>query len=207
MATHSSVPAWRIPGTGEPAGLPSIGSHRVGHDWSDLAAAAAGCLMRTKHRFWGQTLWITLHIIISLGVSHGLISQYTLKAQPTSPGDNFVNYRNRYGDAPPRSPDKQIGAPRCREHVQPMAPAFSPLLFGPGVLPCQLSAQWEQSLLVSRPPGELSLYPSMPPSIPFTLPCRFYFLLSVHKWWSPKFCLRVWICPNWNNHALPKNLF
>ena len=41
MATHSSVLAWRIPGTGEPGGLPSIGSHRVGHDWSDLAAAAA----------------------------------------------------------------------------------------------------------------------------------------------------------------------
>ena len=42
MATHSSVLAWRIPGTGEPAGLPSMGSHRVGHDRSDLAAAAAG---------------------------------------------------------------------------------------------------------------------------------------------------------------------
>ena len=40
MATHSSVLAWRIPGTGEPGGLPSIGSHRVRHDWSDLAAAA-----------------------------------------------------------------------------------------------------------------------------------------------------------------------
>ena len=39
MATHSSVLAWRIPGTGEPGGLPSLGSHRVGHDWSDLAAA------------------------------------------------------------------------------------------------------------------------------------------------------------------------
>ena len=36
MATHSSVLAWRIPGTGEPGGLPSMGSHRVGHDWSDL---------------------------------------------------------------------------------------------------------------------------------------------------------------------------
>ena len=36
-----SVLAWRISGTGEPGGLPSIGSHRVGHDLSDLAAAAA----------------------------------------------------------------------------------------------------------------------------------------------------------------------
>ena len=41
MATHSSVLAWRIPGTGEPGGLPSVGSHRVGHDCSDLAVAAA----------------------------------------------------------------------------------------------------------------------------------------------------------------------
>ena len=40
MATHSSVLAWRIPGTGEPGGLLSMGSHRVGHDWSDFAAAA-----------------------------------------------------------------------------------------------------------------------------------------------------------------------
>ena len=40
MATHSSVLAWRSPGTVEPGGLPSMGSHRVGRDWSDLAAAA-----------------------------------------------------------------------------------------------------------------------------------------------------------------------
>ena len=39
MATHSSVLAWRIPGMGEPGGLLSLGSHRVEHDWSDLAAA------------------------------------------------------------------------------------------------------------------------------------------------------------------------
>ena len=44
MATHSSVLAWRIPGMGEPGGLPSLGSHRVGHDWSDLAAAAAAAM-------------------------------------------------------------------------------------------------------------------------------------------------------------------
>ena len=46
MATHSSVLAWRIPGTGEPGELPFMGSHRVGYDWSDLAAAAAGCFRR-----------------------------------------------------------------------------------------------------------------------------------------------------------------
>ena len=44
MATHSSVLAWRIQGMGKPGGLPSMGSHRVGHDWRDLAAAAASVL-------------------------------------------------------------------------------------------------------------------------------------------------------------------
>ena len=46
MATHSSVLAWRIPGTGEPGGLPSMGSHRVWHDWIDLAAVAAAGLSK-----------------------------------------------------------------------------------------------------------------------------------------------------------------
>ena len=52
MATHSSVLAWRIPGSGEPAGLPSMGSHRVGHDRRDLAAYLNGlqytCLETTE---------------------------------------------------------------------------------------------------------------------------------------------------------------
>ena len=67
MATHSSVLAWRIPGTGEPGGLPSMGSHRVRHDWSDSAAAAAsswetenqeikeshcGWWSKNKRKFW-----------------------------------------------------------------------------------------------------------------------------------------------------------
>ena len=65
MATHSSALAWRIPGTEEPSGLPSVGSHRVGHDWSDLAAAAAVKLynmvfilhvMQIHH-----TIWIIWH--------------------------------------------------------------------------------------------------------------------------------------------------
>ena len=48
MVTHSNVLACRIPGTGEPGGLPSMGSHRVGHDWSDLAAAAAAVIFQIK---------------------------------------------------------------------------------------------------------------------------------------------------------------
>ena len=54
MATHSSVLAWRIPGKGEPGGLPSMGSHRVRHDWSNLAAAAAaeGFVCRGVTQLW-----------------------------------------------------------------------------------------------------------------------------------------------------------
>ena len=56
MATHSSVLAGRIPGTAEPGGLPSVRSHRVGHDWSDLAAAAAvymlPCYSLHSYRYW-----------------------------------------------------------------------------------------------------------------------------------------------------------
>jgi len=48
MATHSSVLAWRIPGMGEPGELPSIGSHRVGHNWSGLAAAVAAAEVKAS---------------------------------------------------------------------------------------------------------------------------------------------------------------
>ena len=49
MVTHSSVLAWRIPRMGEPGGLPSLGSHRVRHDWSDLAAVAAAAENQIKN--------------------------------------------------------------------------------------------------------------------------------------------------------------
>ena len=62
MATHSSILAWRIPGIGEPGGLPSLGSHRVGHDWSDLAAAAAAEVQRVSIIcFWEFKLFVSLH--------------------------------------------------------------------------------------------------------------------------------------------------
>ena len=88
MATHSSVLAWRIPGTAEPGGLPSMGSHRVGHDWSDLAAAAAAggssskepacqCRRCKRHRFshWVRKIlerraWQPMLVFLP-GASHG----------------------------------------------------------------------------------------------------------------------------------------
>ena len=61
VATHSSVLARRIPRTEEPGGLPSVGLHRVGHDWSDSAAAAAAvCLEQTMLPNPLPTMLVTL---------------------------------------------------------------------------------------------------------------------------------------------------
>ena len=65
MATHSSVLARRIPGTGEPGGLPSMGSHRVGHDWSDLAEQSRESTFHFQYYFllnWNtQLIWHLSH--------------------------------------------------------------------------------------------------------------------------------------------------
>ena len=65
MATHSSVLAWRIPWTVEPGGLPSVGLHRVRHDWSDLAAAAA---LQEE-----ELLWTSLQPLSPRWIKNGLI--------------------------------------------------------------------------------------------------------------------------------------
>ena len=66
MATHSSVLAWRIPGTGKPGGLPSVGLHRVRHDWSDWSGMIANGYFRSKlsNVFW--------HILIAFNDSFSL---------------------------------------------------------------------------------------------------------------------------------------
>ena len=69
MATHSSVLAWRIPGMGEPGGLPSMGSHRVGPDWSDLAAAA-GAYLKEKQitvSSWQKVVIYKVRLLSSQG--------------------------------------------------------------------------------------------------------------------------------------------
>ena len=76
MATHSSVLAWRIPGTREPGGLPSVGSHRVRHDWGDLAAANRHSQRKTPY----PCLWLTNFLFLAcsftslspMGYLHGV---------------------------------------------------------------------------------------------------------------------------------------
>ena len=82
MATHSSVLAWRIPGTGEPGGLPSMGSHRVRHDWSDLAAA-----MRSEWRVVGMRMICAEHCFENFTM-HSYATQR--KEVPTSRKANRV---------------------------------------------------------------------------------------------------------------------
>ena len=87
MATHSSVLAWRIPGMAEPGGLPSMRSHRVGHDWSDLATAAAGRLwVISKSRSVGQYCNIIKHAThIHCRKSREYQEKQRLKKKPVTP--------------------------------------------------------------------------------------------------------------------------
>ena len=83
MATRSSVLTWRIPGMGEPGGLPSMGSHRVGHNWSDLAQRAL------------QDAWISkiiLHGIQVWGQDRTLCSGYNLKTKSKIKEKNVIRY-------------------------------------------------------------------------------------------------------------------
>ena len=83
-ATHSSVLAWRIPGAGEPGGLPSMGSHRVGHDWSDLAAAAGpsqtylmGCTL-----FLFPAIFLISDKWVSISVTRKVFMMFLIHGQP-----------------------------------------------------------------------------------------------------------------------------
>ena len=82
MATHSPVPAWRIPGTGESGGLPFVQSHRVGHDWSNLAAAAGTHRLTASYenkvtQAWCSSAVMEVHIYLGLYqiTSMGLIDK------------------------------------------------------------------------------------------------------------------------------------
>ena len=84
MATHSSVLAWRIPGTAEPGGLPSMGSHRVWHEWSDLAAAAAACFSTADTTYLYQlSLSPSPSLSLSLPPTHPFSLPPSLPSPPT----------------------------------------------------------------------------------------------------------------------------
>ena len=83
MAIHFSILAWRVPGMGEPGGLPSMGLHRVGHDWSDLAVAAyiKWCIERVFLLIY----FFSIHCVMSKKKNDNLLSQiYSYRDQPKS---------------------------------------------------------------------------------------------------------------------------
>ena len=76
MAAHSSVLAWRIPGTGERGGLPSMGSHRVGHDWGDLALDCSTPDFPVHHEFLDSAKTHVHRVGDAIQASHHLLSLY-----------------------------------------------------------------------------------------------------------------------------------
>ena len=74
MATHSSVLAWRIPGTGQPGGLSSMGSHRVRHEWRDLVVVVVVLFLKVeKSQTWKRTQPKRLHQFIDLLYTYGIL--------------------------------------------------------------------------------------------------------------------------------------
>ena len=94
MATHSSVLAWRIPGTGEPCGLPSVGSHRVRHDCSDLAQhSIAQHISQVSHKKFNRNTKLgTRRYGIYPGLCHCL-SEYSWLSPFSSQGLRFFIYK------------------------------------------------------------------------------------------------------------------
>ena len=82
MATHSSVLAWRIPGIGEPGGLPSIGSHRVGRTWLKQLSSSSSSKLSKAYRvsFWGTVYFVPYRALF--GEGNGTPLQYSCLENP-----------------------------------------------------------------------------------------------------------------------------
>ena len=97
MATHSSVLAWRVPGTGEPGGLPSMGSHRVGHDWSDLATYIYIFCCHVKNLVKSnvyQFYWPFLRLQLGPELVY-VFNRRSLMKLSSSPASHWCSYRIR----------------------------------------------------------------------------------------------------------------
>ena len=150
MATHSSVLAWRIPGTGESGGLPSMGSHRVGHDWSDLAAAAATftivCRADTSLCTIGDNFWSFLLCTLSGVVFFFQFIYFLLKYNCFTEFSCFMFWL--FGS-------KECGILAPRPGIEPAPPALEGEVLAtgqPGRLPesilCFIKGKWT-SLTIS----------------------------------------------------------
>ena len=103
MATHSSILAWRIPGTGEPGGLPSMGPHRVGHERSDLAAAAAAAAEGEKVEPVTDFFFLGSKITADSDYSHEIQRCLLLRRKVMTNLDNILKNRYHFADKGPYS--------------------------------------------------------------------------------------------------------
>ena len=104
MATHSSVLAWRIPGTGEPGGLSSMGLHTVGHDWSDLAVAVSShkWLRWTDERgqmpdIQTRTRKLFLKVVEKRTLSNAQVTWHAIKGRNVQAGKDAQDPESRKG--------------------------------------------------------------------------------------------------------------
>ena len=128
MATHSSVLAWRIPGMGEPGGLPSMGSHRVGHDRSDLAAAAADCSRQAPLSMGvlqARILdWVAVFLLQGIFPTQGLnprLLHWQADSLPLAPPGSPIR-----SDQISRSVVSDSLRPHESQHARPPCPSTTP---------------------------------------------------------------------------------
>ena len=164
MATHSSVLAWRIPGTGEPGGLPSMGSHRVRHDWSDLAAAAAfqsrsiwcslnQCILVYTSLDWSGLVYTSLHLKSVVFWYDQKFKRVQISCSVVS---NSLQPHELQHDRPPcPSPTPQLPEP-TQTHVESVMPSnhlilCRPLLLLPSIFPSTRVFSNESALHIRWP--------------------------------------------------------
>ena len=129
MATHSSVLAWRIPGMGEPGWLPSMGSHRVGHDRSDLAAAAAADCSRQAPLSMGVLQarildWVAVFLLQGIFPTQGLnprLLHWQADSLPLAPPGSPIR-----SDQISRSVVSDSLQPHESQHARPPCPSTTP---------------------------------------------------------------------------------
>ena len=130
MATHSSILAWRILGMGEPGGLPSMGSHRVRHNWSDLVVAAAGLF----------TIWATMEARYLGSVQFSSVAQsYLTLCDPMNCSTPGLPVHHQLPEF------TQTHVHRVSDAIQPSHPLLSPFPLAPNPSQHQSHFQWVNS--------------------------------------------------------------
>ena len=144
MASHACILAWRLPGTGEPGGLPSMGSHRVEHDRSDLAAAAAAAAINTEcivcncsspdasSKQYHSISFDENQSLIFISISVFFATPWTVAHWASlSMGFSRHRYWSEFACPPPGdllNPEIKAGYPALQAESSPSEPPWKPLI-------------------------------------------------------------------------------